>query len=65
MGIEGVIVDLVPVITEAIANIEKTVKKSEVEKRFFIEEEEIGAKSQFSKDELSLIQKLIPELIHI
>ncbi|KAK1553341.1 hypothetical protein Q3G72_033199 [Acer saccharum] len=65
MGIEGVIVDLVPVITEAIANFEKNVKKSEVEERFFIEEEEVGAKSQFSKDELSLIQKLIPELIHI
>ncbi|KAK4841490.1 hypothetical protein QYF36_005391 [Acer negundo] len=56
MGIEGVIVDLVPVITEAIANFEKNVKRSEEEEdRFFIEEEEVGAKSQFSKDELSLI----------
>ncbi|KAK3223734.1 hypothetical protein Dsin_010759 [Dipteronia sinensis] len=65
MGIEGVIVDLVPVITEAVANFKNNIKKSEEEESFFVEEGEVKTKSQFSKDELSLIHKLIPELIQI
>ncbi|KAH7570545.1 hypothetical protein JRO89_XS05G0130200 [Xanthoceras sorbifolium] len=65
MGIEGVIVDLVPEITEAVANFENNVKKGEEEASFFVEEGKVKADFQFSRNELSLFQKLIPELMQI
>lgn len=61
MGIDGVIVDLVKEITEAVSNMIKPLKADE-------EAEEDGklqggAKPQFSQRELAFLLKLIPELI--
>lgn len=56
MGIDGVIVDFVQEITEAVNNLIKPVKAEE-------EVSQLGAKPQFSQTELSFLLKLIPELI--
>lgn len=67
MGVEGVIVDLVKEITEAVSDLMKPSKEDEERLP-----EGVGAgqmttaqsKPQFSQRELSFLLKLIPELIH-
>ncbi|MBA0738834.1 hypothetical protein Gogos_012154 [Gossypium gossypioides] len=64
MGVEGVIVDLVKEITESVSDL--TPAKEGEEKSLYGEEDgkkEVKAKPQFSKDELSFLLKLIPELM--
>lgn len=62
MGIDGVIVDLVQEITEAVSNLVK--KPEEVEDEILLEgEEKVQNRPQFSQRELSFLLKLIPELI--
>lgn len=69
MGIEGVIVDFVGEITEAVYDmINPTTKKGESEDMIVLDEgmdevEVIKAKPRFSQRELSFLLKLIPELI--
>ncbi|GKU92838.1 hypothetical protein SLEP1_g6510 [Rubroshorea leprosula] len=65
MGVEGVIVDLVQEITEAVSDLTGPTKEGKEEKNFFEEEGmvEVKTRPQFSKDELSFLMKLIPELI--
>ncbi|XP_010679972.2 glycerophosphodiester phosphodiesterase GDPD1, chloroplastic [Beta vulgaris subsp. vulgaris] len=58
MGIDGVIVDFVKDITEAVNNLIKSVKAEEE-----VSSKEFGSKPQFSQTELSFLLKLIPELI--
>lgn len=57
MGIDGVIVDLVQEITDAVSAM---IKSSTGEA-----EEEMKAKPQFSQRELSFLLKLIPELVQL
>lgn len=64
MGVEGVIVDLVKEISESVSDL--THSKEGEEKSLYGEEDgkkEVKAKPQFSKDELSFLLKLIPELM--
>ncbi|XP_012479572.1 glycerophosphodiester phosphodiesterase GDPD1, chloroplastic [Gossypium raimondii] len=64
MGVEGVIVDLVKEISESVSDL--THAKEGEEKSMYGEEDgkkEVKAKPQFSKDELSFLLKLIPELM--
>lgn len=61
MGIDGVIVDLVQEITEAVSNLVK--KPEEVEDEILEGEEKVQNRPQFSQRELSFLLKLIPELI--
>ncbi|MBA0682685.1 hypothetical protein Goari_024381 [Gossypium aridum] len=64
MGVEGVIVDLVKEISESVSDL--THAKEGEEKSMYGEEDgkkEGKAKPQFSKDELSFLLKLIPELM--
>lgn len=68
MGVEGVIVDFVEEITEAVSNLTKP--SEEEEEEMAVTEgggkEQIGrrlARPQFSQRELSFLLKLIPELI--
>lgn len=64
MGIDGVIVDLVKEITEAVSNMIKPLKADEEAEE--AEEDgklQGGAKPQFSQRELAFLLKLIPELI--
>lgn len=56
MGVEGVIVDLVQEITEAVSEFRNPTKEGE-------EEMQVKTKPQFSQHELSFLLKLIPELI--
>lgn len=68
MGVEGVIVDFVREITEAVYDmISPTTKKGEKKDMVMDEElnevEVLKAKPQFSQRELSFLLKLIPELI--
>lgn len=67
MGVEGVIVDLVPEITEALSHYNiSPAKKSDENDILFKEEEaqmQVKAKPQFSQHELSFLLKLIPELV--
>ncbi|KAL6954341.1 Lysophospholipase D gdpd1 [Sarracenia purpurea var. burkii] len=67
MGVEGVIVDLVQEITEAVSSMIKPMREEGEEERVFEREEQIGnkAKPQFSERELSFLLKLIPELIQL
>ncbi|XVE92670.1 hypothetical protein REPUB_Repub01dG0119600 [Reevesia pubescens] len=62
MGVDGVIVDLVKEISESVSDL--TQPKEREEKSLFGEEGkmQVKAKTQFSKDELSFLLKLIPEL---
>ncbi|KAI6686741.1 hypothetical protein NL676_032654 [Syzygium grande] len=60
MGIEGVIVDFVPEITDAVSDIMGPVKEGD---RETASADEAKAKPQFSQHELSFLLKLIPELI--
>lgn len=60
MGIEGVIVDFIPEITEAISDIMGPAKEGKGETASV---EEAKAKPHFSQHELSFLLKLIPELI--
>ncbi|XP_021297118.1 glycerophosphodiester phosphodiesterase GDPD3-like [Herrania umbratica] len=64
MGVEGVIVDLIKEITESVSNLTQPTEGEE--KGLFGEggKMQLNAKPQFSKDELSFLPKLIPELIH-
>ncbi|KAJ6371555.1 hypothetical protein OIU77_001961 [Salix suchowensis] len=61
MGIDGVIVDLVQEITEAVSDLIKPSKMGEEEGGDG--EMEVKSKPQFSQRELSFLFKLIPELI--
>ena len=71
MGVEGVIVDLVKEITEAVSDLMKPSKEDD-EEESLPEGEGVGvvgqmagkSKPQFSQRELSFLLKLIPELIH-
>lgn len=60
MGIDGVIVDFVQDITEAVNNLIKPVNTEEQ-----VEDGQLlfGAKPQFTQTELSFLLKLIPQLI--
>lgn len=60
MGIEGVIVDLVQVITEAVSEMIKP--KAEHEE---ILSTQVNEKPEFTQRELSFLLKLIPELIQV
>lgn len=65
MGVEGVIVDLVEEITEAVSSLTSPLtKEGEGEGSLFQEGGgvEVKRNPQFSKDELSFLLKLIPEL---
>ncbi|KAI3457798.1 hypothetical protein Pfo_014461 [Paulownia fortunei] len=65
MGVDGVIVDLVQEITEAVSTMMKP--SGDVEEEILLEGEEQvkveGSKPQFSQRELAFLLKLIPELI--
>lgn len=67
MGIDGVIVDLVQEITEAVYDMIKPAKVVEKEDNKILngegEDGEVKTKPQFSQRELSFLLKLIPELI--
>lgn len=66
MGVEGVIIDLVQEITEAVADMIKP--STEEEKESLSEGDgkvEVKSKLQFSQQELSFLLKLIPELIQL
>lgn len=63
MGVEGVIVDLVEEITEAVSDLIKPSGEGEEGERILQGEEK--AKPQFSQRELSFMLKLIPELIQL
>lgn len=67
MGIDGVIVDLVQEITEAVYDMIKPAKVVEKEDNKSLngegEDREVKTKPQFSQRELSFLLKLIPELI--
>lgn len=67
MGIDGVIVDLVQEITEAVYDMIKPAKVVEKEDNKSLngegEDGEVKTKPQFSQRELSFLLKLIPELI--
>ncbi|KAJ4729513.1 Glycerophosphodiester phosphodiesterase [Melia azedarach] len=62
MGVDGVIVDLVPEITEAVSDLIKPAKVDE-EENLKGGDKQVKAKPQFSQKELSFLLKLIPELI--
>ncbi|KAG5534675.1 hypothetical protein RHGRI_022714 [Rhododendron griersonianum] len=64
MGIEGVIVDLVQEITEAVSEMIKPLKEQGGEEILMEREEQIRAKAkpQFMENELSFLLKLVPEL---
>ncbi|XP_027154023.1 glycerophosphodiester phosphodiesterase GDPD1, chloroplastic-like isoform X1 [Coffea eugenioides] len=68
MGIEGVIVDVVEKITEAVSNLMRPSKEGAEEEEEAVVEEHNDqslqhAKPEFSQKELSFLLKLIPELI--
>lgn len=74
MGVEGVIVDLVEEITEAMEEMmikPKAIEKGEEEEgkkeegEGKVEEVEMDKKPQFSERELSFLLKLIPQLIEL
>jgi glycerophosphodiester phosphodiesterase len=66
MGIDGVIVDLVQEITEAVSDLIKPSKMGEAESLAEGDGEmEVKSKPQFSQMELSFLLKLIPELIQL
>ncbi|GAV71340.1 GDPD domain-containing protein [Cephalotus follicularis] len=60
MGVEGVIVDLVEEISEAVSDFTHPINKGGEEEE---EKKQENTKHQFSNDELSFLLKLIPELI--
>lgn len=64
MGIEGVIVDLVQEITEAVSDMINPPREEE-EVEGGEEILQLKAKPQFSQRELSFLFKLIPELIQL
>ena len=67
MGIDGVIVDFVQEITEAVGEIVKPTKGGDEEEGLTegIGKVELSSKPKFSQQELSFILKLIPQLIQI
>ncbi|KAA8548266.1 hypothetical protein F0562_004473 [Nyssa sinensis] len=66
MGVEGVIVDLVQEITEAVAKMIKPTNEGKGERLLEgMEQIEVETKPQFSQRELSFLLKLIPELIQL
>ncbi|XP_028780249.1 glycerophosphodiester phosphodiesterase GDPD1, chloroplastic [Neltuma alba] len=65
MGIEGVIVDLVQEITQAVSDMIKPSKVAEEEGITSEEKRKVDSKPQFSQQELTFLLKLIPELIRI
>lgn len=65
MGVEGVIVDLVKEITEAVSDLMKPSKEGDEESLTEgVGQMQVKSKPQFSQRELSFLLKLIPELIH-
>lgn len=64
MGVEGVIVNLIKEITKSVSNLTQPTEGEE--KSLFGDggKMQVNTKPQFSKDELSFLSKLIPELIH-
>ena len=69
MGIDGVIVDLVQEITEAVADMIKPTNNVGGSEEGLAEEGmgklQVNAKPKFSQEELSFLLKLIPQLIQI
>lgn len=65
MGIDGVIVDLVQEITEAVSELIKPAKEGLGESAGEVEEGRVELKPLFSKKELAFLLKLIPELIQL
>ncbi|XP_058179908.1 glycerophosphodiester phosphodiesterase GDPD2-like [Rhododendron vialii] len=65
MGIEGVIVDLVQEITEAVSKMIKPLKEQGEDEILMERDKQIRAKAkpQFMENELSFLLKLVPELI--
>lgn len=67
MGVEGVIVDLVPEITQAISDFKDQIEEAEEKCLDGMRETkgELDSKTKlsFSQNELSFLLKLIPELI--
>ncbi|GMY26602.1 glycerophosphodiester phosphodiesterase GDPD1, chloroplastic-like isoform X1 [Fagus crenata] len=64
MGVEGVIVDLVKEISEAISEYMKPAKDGEEDSSFVEEAEmQVTTKPQFTQQELSLLWKIVPELM--
>lgn len=64
MGVEGVIVDLVKEILEAISEYMKPAKDGEEDSSFVEEAEmQVTTKPQFTQQELSLLWKIVPELM--
>lgn len=65
MGVEGVIVDLVKEITEAVSDLMKPSKEGDEESLpEGVGQMQVKSKPRFSQRELSFLLKLIPELIH-
>lgn len=62
MGIEGVIMDLVQEITEAVSDM---IIKPSKEESLCDEKVEVKSKPRFSQQELAFLLKLIPELIQL
>ena len=66
MGIEGVIVDLVQEITQAVSDMISPSKLAEEDGAVLTDENrKVDSKPQFSQHELTFLLKLIPELIQI
>lgn len=65
MGIDGVIVDLVQEITEAVSDLIKPSNVGEEEESLSQVDGKVKSKPQFSQQELSFLLKLIPELIQL
>lgn len=59
MGVEGVIVDLVKEISELVSDLTQPKEGDREEENI-----QVKVKPQFSKDELSFLTRLIPDLIH-
>lgn len=67
MGIDGVIVDFVQEITEAVANMIKPAKVVDEDEGLSegMGKLQVNSKPQFSQQELSFLLKLIPQLIQL
>ena len=65
MGIDGVIVDLVQEITEAVSDLIKPSSDQESAPQGDDAKEELKSKPKFTQQELSFLLKLIPKLIQL
>ncbi|KAF8013161.1 hypothetical protein BT93_I1135 [Corymbia citriodora subsp. variegata] len=65
MGIDGVIVDLVQEITEAVSDLIKPAEEGLGESVGEVEVGKVESKPKFSEKEIAFLLKLIPELIQL